>query len=172
MINNLSLSTATIENGERLTVGWSAENDGDSESAITDTHFYLSTDREFDIDQDLFLASDGLGRLDPGERENDDERLEIPDHVFEGDYYILAVADGENIVFESDESNNVEDSPRLTITDNIRPDLIIRNTELDFDSVDGISVIEGQRARIAYTCLLYTSPSPRDQRGSRMPSSA
>ena len=23
-----------------------------------------------------------------------------------------------------------------------------------------------------YSCLLYTSPSPRDQRGSRMPSSA
>ena len=26
--------------------------------------------------------------------------------------------------------------------------------------------------RINYSCLLYTSPSPRDQRGSRMPSSA
>ena len=25
---------------------------------------------------------------------------------------------------------------------------------------------------IIYSCLLYTSPSPRDQRGSRMPSSA
>ena len=25
---------------------------------------------------------------------------------------------------------------------------------------------------IKYSCLLYTSPSPRDQRGSRMPSSA
>ena len=25
---------------------------------------------------------------------------------------------------------------------------------------------------IGYNCLLYTSPSPRDQRGSRMPSSA
>ena len=25
---------------------------------------------------------------------------------------------------------------------------------------------------IVYVCLLYTSPSPRDQRGSRMPSSA
>ena len=25
---------------------------------------------------------------------------------------------------------------------------------------------------ISITCLLYTSPSPRDQRGSRMPSSA
>ena len=28
------------------------------------------------------------------------------------------------------------------------------------------------RRNAAKTCLLYTSPSPRDQRGSRMPSSA
>ena len=31
---------------------------------------------------------------------------------------------------------------------------------------------EGFEERIEYVCLLYTSPSPRDQRGSRMPSSA
>ena len=30
---------------------------------------------------------------------------------------------------------------------------------------------DGQKTKI-HTCLLYTSPSPRDQRGSRMPSSA
>ena len=30
---------------------------------------------------------------------------------------------------------------------------------------------ESNRAKV-YSCLLYTSPSPRDQRGSRMPSSA
>ena len=28
------------------------------------------------------------------------------------------------------------------------------------------------REELAYPCLLYTSPSPRDQRGARMPSSA
>ena len=33
------------------------------------------------------------------------------------------------------------------------------------------SVLSHLFARL-YTCLLYTSPSPRDQRGSRMPSSA
>ena len=36
-------------------------------------------------------------------------------------------------------------------------------------------LIPGQRVRLRYApspCLLYTSPSPRDQRGSRMPSSA
>ena len=40
------------------------------------------------------------------------------------------------------------------------------------------SDLEGARARLFlflvqyWGCLLYTSPSPRDQRGSRMPSSA
>ena len=35
----------------------------------------------------------------------------------------------------------------------------------------GVNDLNEQRADITY-CLLYTSPSPRDQRGSRMPSSA
>ena len=33
-------------------------------------------------------------------------------------------------------------------------------------------VKSGSKVRCIVTCLLYTSPSPRDQRGSRMPSSA
>ena len=33
-------------------------------------------------------------------------------------------------------------------------------------------VLMSTKASVPYTCLLYTSPSPRDQRGSRMPSSA
>ena len=33
------------------------------------------------------------------------------------------------------------------------------------------TLAEGYRASLSH-CLLYTSPSPRDQRGSRMPSSA
>ena len=37
-----------------------------------------------------------------------------------------------------------------------------------FGMLSSISV----HASHAYGCLLYTSPSPRDQRGSRMPSSA
>ena len=32
--------------------------------------------------------------------------------------------------------------------------------------------VEGRKHIDVQTCLLYTSPSPRDQRGSRMPSSA
>ena len=38
--------------------------------------------------------------------------------------------------------------------------------------VFSIIVSADEKATQAVTCLLYTSPSPRDQRGSRMPSSA
>ena len=37
--------------------------------------------------------------------------------------------------------------------------------------IDG-TMKKGQQIKMMGTCLLYTSPSPRDQRGSRMPSSA
>ena len=37
---------------------------------------------------------------------------------------------------------------------------------------DGVVETAFQRAAERTGCLLYTSPSPRDQRGSRMPSSA
>ena len=36
------------------------------------------------------------------------------------------------------------------------------------EAADGIARVSG----LPSVCLLYTSPSPRDQRGSRMPSSA
>ena len=37
---------------------------------------------------------------------------------------------------------------------------------------DGNKMTVKKGDKILYGCLLYTSPSPRDQRGSRMPSSA
>ena len=37
-----------------------------------------------------------------------------------------------------------------------------------FAMVNSLKIVDGR----VYFCLLYTSPSPRDQRGSRMPSSA
>ena len=41
------------------------------------------------------------------------------------------------------------------------------------EKFSGNQPMEGaQPLAMAYSCLLYTSPSPRDQRGSRMPSSA
>ena len=57
------------------------------------------------------------------------------------------------------------------------PQMVTRNTdnhETTFTvSIDHVDTTTGiSAAERALTCLLYTSPSPRDQRGSRMPSSA
>ena len=41
----------------------------------------------------------------------------------------------------------------------------VENVEAMLEAADGTTLV-------VMTCLLYTSPSPRDQRGSRMPSSA
>ena len=41
-----------------------------------------------------------------------------------------------------------------------------------YDQIKGIQPICFENACWAYTCLLYTSPSPRDLSTSRMPSSA
>ena len=51
---------------------------------------------------------------------------------------------------------------------------VVGHSELDNINVSGVSTFSGRIVASATnnTCLLYTSPSPRDQRGTRMPSSA
>ena len=66
-----------------------------------------------------------------------------------------------------------------------RASLVLHRAKLGFGPVGLYETTLNRTGRIAYTelfeltgadqyaaCLLYTSPSPRDQRGSRMPSSA
>ena len=51
-----------------------------------------------------------------------------------------------------------------------RQDLLLSGA-IFFLIFGGVLVLLGYRSKLG-ACLLYTSPSPRDQRGSRMPSSA
>ena len=53
-------------------------------------------------------------------------------------------------------------------------ELVESLTEVDFDNAPKLCNDLAELAMLGciHTCLLYTSPSPRDQRGSRMPSSA
>ena len=78
-------------------------------------------------------------------------------------------------------SSNFSDEPTyVTVTETVdsydaqvifNPDAVEIDIRELLRSVDG-EIVKGPSALGIYTCLLYTSPSPRDQRGSRMPSSA
>ena len=51
----------------------------------------------------------------------------------------------------------------------------LNGTEILGRKVVDVNTVNGARVTLedgSWVCLLYTSPSPRDQRGSRMPSSA
>ena len=54
----------------------------------------------------------------------------------------------------------------------VRDDARIAELERELESARLMLAEADASARASETCLLYTSPSPRDQRGSRMPSSA
>ena len=63
----------------------------------------------------------------------------------------------------------------LLIIGNVNADKIKIGTEGAYppwNSKDASGKLIGFEVELAYTCLLYTSPSPRDKRQSRMPSSA
>eukprot|EP00829_Urostomides_striatus_P001802 TRINITY_DN11952_c0_g1_i1.p1 TRINITY_DN11952_c0_g1~~TRINITY_DN11952_c0_g1_i1.p1 ORF type:complete len:181 (+),score=60.01 TRINITY_DN11952_c0_g1_i1:44-586(+) len=69
-----------------------------------------------------------------------------------------------NYDINEDEEMSIEElnpSEKIDVHDPLRP-LLFRHF------AEGIT----RAAHLFYICLLYTSPSPRDQRGSRMPSSA
>ena len=70
-------------------------------------------------------------------------------------------------------ANNGADGFELVCQED--PDLII--TDWMMEPMDGMEFVKKVRCSSETSnpyvpCLLYTSPSPRDQRGSRMPSSA
>ena len=56
--------------------------------------------------------------------------------------------------------------------DTVRPALQILGARQGVKKVAGMHILMTKNGPLFLACLLYTSPSPRDQRGSRMPSSA
>ena len=70
---------------------------------------------------------------------------------------------------------NLANSPNVTSTWVGTPAGTPRDIVDNSYAIQLMAVFADQAAQAAYQsedCLLYTSPSPRDQRGSRMPSSA
>ena len=77
--------------------------------------------------------------------------------------------------FNDDEEGFSGDDLNLILVDEDTPKIAAAATAIVSDT--GTISLDLTNAGLGYTavpqvCLLYTSPSPRDQRGSRMPSSA
>ena len=78
------------------------------------------------------------------------------------EYYILAIYVDDILIT----------SPDKKFLTRIKKKLMERFTMSDLGEVSLILGMKITRDRVKKTCLLYTSPSPRDRQKSRMPSSA
>ena len=82
------------------------------------------------------------------------------DENSEGDY--------ESSFFEAEYRQSVSNHSVVSIRGDYRDSSQTNGVRSDLQAISPVN----ENQRIDIDCLLYTSPSPRDQRGSRMPSSA
>ena len=102
----------------------------------------------------------------------------IPANAANMTIFLKNKADGLNAYFDDVRmhpfNSNLKSFVYDAITQRLQAELDENNytTFYEYDSEGGLVRVKKETERGVYTCLLYTSPSPRDKRQSRMPSSA
>ena len=134
-----------------------------------------------DAGTDQSVAEDETVQLSPTVSDADNDALtyswsrisgpfmQFSDSMIEAPSFIAPdVASPQDIIFELSVSDGTE-----TVTDSITVSVSpVPENQLVSTTFNGALTAADYWAEDPMICLLYTSPSPRDQRGSRMPSSA
>ena len=92
------------------------------------------------------------------------------DHPFtvEGMEALISSISGLKVIGTAD--NGIK---TIALVKKLKPDIAL--LDMSMPGMNGLEVFQEAKRmspKTKFICLLYTSPSPRDQRGSRMPSSA
>ncbi|MEM3101709.1 MAG: S8 family serine peptidase [Candidatus Nitrosotenuis sp.] len=128
-------SSATA--GGSITVSNSVKNQGDQTAQTSKVGFYLSSNNNpLIVPSDVFIGSRDVPKsttppcpwrwcnlgsslatgLAPGETSADNTKLIIPSNTSQGTYYLKARADYQDVVSETDETNNIMVSGAMTIS--------------------------------------------------------
>jgi subtilisin family serine protease/uncharacterized membrane protein len=99
-------SPASAPAGATFTVSDAVTNQGAGAADATTTRFYLSTNVLFDASDVLLTGGRGVPALAPGAASTGSAQVTIPAGTAAGNYFLLAVTDGDNVVRESSETNN------------------------------------------------------------------
>jgi subtilisin family serine protease len=91
---------------QKFTSSDTVRNDGGASAGDSRTYFYLSLDTVKGAGDKLFGQKRLVPSLDPAESSTGTKSLTVPANTPLGVYYLLACADGDNTVTESDETDN------------------------------------------------------------------
>jgi subtilase family serine protease len=121
---DLTISTMSVPAaagaGESIVVTETTKNQGGGTAAPSLTQFYLSSNSALDS-ADTLLGSRSIPALASGATSSGSTTVVIPQDTATGNYYIIARADGEEVVEETSETNNgsarsIKIGPDLDIT--------------------------------------------------------
>jgi subtilase family serine protease len=102
-----------------LTVSDTTKNQGTSPAVASTTTYVLSKDFVYSA-EDILIGSRAVGALAPGASDSGSTALTVPAGTTTGTYYIVAKADGDGALPETNEGNNIKWSSIA-----IGPDLIV-----------------------------------------------
>jgi len=131
VVDDLDASPLTLDQGDLLTIDAAVMNQGENRSGETNVKFYLTQDGAIDA-SDYLIKTASVFALDPNEKQNYHEMINIPTSVPDGGYYLGAIVDEADNVYEEDETNNlyVPGNLYMNIGDTGAPDLVVGNVVL------------------------------------------
>lgn len=102
-----------MDPGQRVRAEFTFENNGSNPQEGVVVHYYLSRDRLYGVG-DILLAQSTL-TLNRGNVLTTQRRVDIPNTMAAGEYYIIAVIDPRNALTEVYENNNLTESKRFVV---------------------------------------------------------
>jgi len=116
----LTLTPTTAAPGQQVSLNFNVTNQGTAASNAFRVGFYLSPDTTITAGDRLLFSFMHVS-LVPGDSRNSGAAVTIPPSTAPGTYFIGPLADDQNAILESDETNNFK-STTLTVTG---PDLVV-----------------------------------------------
>ena len=118
IISQAYLSPYTTASGNTVNSSCYIQNQGNSTASSSTVGYYLSTNQVLDASDVLLLTSPG-GALGAGQYFSRYDAPLIPAGTAPGSYYMLFVADPQNVVAETNEANNVASQPLQVVAPGI-----------------------------------------------------
>jgi subtilase family serine protease len=126
-VSQASLSNYSVSAGTAISANAYVYNQGNTVAPSSNTGYYFSTDATLSAN-DVLLSSSTGGSLAAGQGNYPNATITIPATATPGSYYILFVADYQNQVTETNETNNVRSVAFTVVTPSV--DLIIQSPYL------------------------------------------
>ncbi|HYU77704.1 MAG TPA: CARDB domain-containing protein, partial [Vicinamibacterales bacterium] len=133
---------STAAAGASVTISDTTKNQESASSEPSETGFYLSINTQFDAG-DLFLGSRAVSALAAGAVESRSTPMQIPQGTAAGIYYVLAKADWNNLILETQESNNTRASGSISIG----PDLMVAAVSAPSTAAAGGTITVGDTTK-------------------------